>query len=316
MTIKVLFFPFTHIIHNHLSTLLAFFPSFQYLPVSDGFNAHSPLQNLVEQGKIDPVFSSSKQISEVKQSVKDYLSWAQIHRGSEMNLRSLLKDTPYFTSDTQVSAIKSQIKGVRQEASSSVIEKSDRQRDLLFLRMAHLFDRQTESLDRELRDLDQSRDRIVSALRGLETPVDTPLPPSGDPGAIMTRERICAWARCMTAEGGWDSRGETVLFVTTSRAVFDYLESNCEDHANPLDIERIKVHENECENTSEWQRQLGKCLMSAIQGDGNPGDSLPEVNDGCSLSGQIKLGFFSGNEINKLFNVSNKSIPVCLIKLK
>jgi hypothetical protein len=76
------------------------------------------------------------------------------------------------------------------------------------------------------------------------------------------------------------------------------------------------VHENYCENKSEWQHQFCDYLMGAIQGDGNRKNDLPKVNDSCSLSGQMKLSFFSGSKINNLFNMSNEQIPVCLIRLK
>jgi len=56
--------------------------------------------------------------------------------------------------------------------------------------------------------------------------------------------------------------------------------------------------------------------MRAIQGNGTRENELPKVSDRCSLSGRIKLTLFSGNDINKLFNSSEKQIPVCLIKLK
>ncbi len=39
----------------------------------------------------------------------DYLAWAQLHRGNERNLKHLLKASPYFKSDTDLTSIKSQI---------------------------------------------------------------------------------------------------------------------------------------------------------------------------------------------------------------
>ena len=106
------------------------------------------------------------------------------------------------------------------------------------------------------------------------------------------------------------------LFITTSEAVFKELESNCKDVVNALDIDKIKVHENECENKTEWQHHFYQYLMGAIQGDGNRKNQVQSATDKCSVSGQIKLHLFPGNGINKCFNMSDKHIPVCLIKLK
>ncbi len=320
MTLKVLFFPFTHITRNQLDTLLTFFPSFHHLPVSVDFNQDQVLRNLFEQGKITPFFSSAEELEPVEQKVEQYLAWARIHKGNEVNLKSLLKDTPSFTSDTHVTAIKSQIKGTQGDIASAVSDEFVLQRDLLFLKMAQLCDEQNERIDLELKNLDKTREKLVSTLRGLEEPLsEAQAGKTGDYqdfGAVMTRERISAWSGCMAQKGGIKSDGNRPLFVTTSEAAFDYLESNCEDIVNTLDIDQIKVHENCCENKSEWQRQFCDCLTGAVQGDGNRENNLPKIEDECSLFGQIKLSYFSGNGINNLFNLSDKQIPVCLIKLK
>lgn len=320
MISKILFFPFTHIAQKQLDTVLTFCPLFEYFPAAKDLKRYPLVQEKFEQQKIFPLFSSPDDLAMVEQSVEQYLAWAQIHKGNEVNLKSLIKDNPYFTNDTQVTAIKSQIKSAKDDEASSLTGESALQRDLLFLKMAHLCDEQNESIDLELKTLDKNREKLVSTLRGLENDLnenDLGIADSGkDPGTMMTRERICAWSRCVAQKTDMESDGTRFLYVTTSEAVFDYIESNCSYVVNTLDIDKIKVHENECENKSEWQHQLSDYLMGAIQGDGNRKKELPKVNDGCSLSGQIKLGLFSGNNINKLFNTSDKQIPVCLIKLK
>ncbi|SDT84443.1 hypothetical protein [Desulfobacula phenolica] len=320
MTIKFLFFPFTHITQNQLDTLLTFFPSFHHLPVSLDFKQNQVLQNLFEQGKITPFFSSAKELEPVEQKLEQYLAWASIHKGNQVNLKSILRDTPYFTSDTHVAAIKSQIKGTQEDIVSAESAESVLQRDLLFLKMAQLFDEQNERIDLELKNLDKTRKKMVSVLRGLEEPLrkdqSDKTGDNQDFGTVMTRERISAWSGCMAQKGGIKPDGDMPLFVTTSEAVFDYLESNCKDIVNTLDIDQIKVHENCCENKSKWQHQFCDYLMGVIQGNGNRENNLPKIKDGCSFLGQIKFSYFSGNGINNLFNMSDRQIPVCLIKLK
>jgi hypothetical protein len=332
MTNKILFFPFTHITENQLSTILTFFQSFQYSPLNVDFGQDKTLDQLFKQGKITPWFSSLKELLPVEQKLEEYLAWAQVHKGSRVDLKSLLRDTPYFTSDTSVNSIRSQIKPDIEPDKGSLPDKATLEQDLLFLKMAQLCDEQNESIDLELAKLDKTRDELVSTLRGIESfssetldingdinktdTEDIIIPVQKDLGTMMTRERISSWSGCMAQKGGLTHDGGNPLFITTSPAVFEYLESNCEDVVNTLDIDKIKVHENECENKNEWQNQIYNCLMNAIQGDDRPEEVLPKVNDNCSFSGQIKLSFFSGNDINNLFNLSNKQIPVCLIKLK
>jgi len=325
MAIKFLFFPFTHMSESHLNTVLTFFPSIQYLPMARNFDHRPDLQKLFKQGKITPFFSSSDQVAAVKQSLDQYLAWARIHKGNEVNLKSLLKNTPYFTNDSDVTAIKSQIKGggnlSAENASDTVLPaESNLHKDFLFLKMAHLHDEQNEGIDLALKELDTSHDALMSTLRGpdLSSEQGQALTSGGssDAGTLMTGRRIHAWARCMAATGGLNQEGGTPLFITTSEAVFDYLESNCKDLVNALDIDPIKVHENGCENKNEWHRYFCGDLMRAIMGQGVRESNLPKADDNCSLWGKIKLGLFSGNDINHLFNLPDKQIYVCLIKLK
>jgi hypothetical protein len=171
-----------------------------------------------------------------------------------------------------------------------------------------------------LKRLDKSRDNLVLTLRGLDLPVqeegEETRARSRDFGEMMTRERIFAWSRCMAAKEGFKNQGGTPVFVTASQAVFDYLGSNCTDLVNALDIDKIKVHENECENQGEWQHHFYEGLMAAIQGHGNLENDKPEVRCKCARFGQIKVSLFSGDNINRFFNLADKQVPVCLIKLK
>ena len=339
MTIRFIFFPFTHICENQLKTVLTFFPSFEYLPITKDFDSRPNLNKLFGLRKIVPYFLSNDRLVALEQNLEQYLAWAQIHKGNEVNLKLLLKQTPYFKSDSDVTAIKSKIKKSQGDKDPDIALSSEShlRQDLLFLKMADLYDEQNEGIDLALNHLDKSHDTLISNLRGLEnfsshdkmsnvqnnTDVDAEKGlDNKDAGAFMTQQRIWAWSRCMAAMGGLNhQQGDTPLFITTSEAVFDYLESNGNGAVNALDIDKIKVHENECKNKSLWQNQFCDDLMRAFQSDGGRENNLPQINDNCNLdncnlSGEIKLCIFSGDDINKLFNCSDKQIYVCLIKLK
>lgn len=318
MTIRFVFFPFTHIREKQLKTVLTFFPSFEYLPMTKDFENHPDLNKLFGLRKITPFFLSHDRLVALEQNLKQYLAWAQIHKGNEVSLKLLLKQTPYFTSDSDVTSIKSKIKKSHEGKGPDIVlpGESHLLQDLLFLKMADLYDEQNEGIDLALNHLDTSHDTLISNLRGLES-FSSPDETTKDAGAFMTQQRIWAWSRCMAAMGGLNHlEGDTPLFITTSEAVFGYLESNCNDVVTALDIDKIKVHENECTNKSQWQDQFCDDLMRAVQADGDRENNLSEINDNCHLSGEIKLCIFSGNDINKLFNCSDKQIYGCLIKLK
>ncbi len=295
MTGQTLFFPFTHITRDQRDIVSTFFQEFSCLP---------------------PEYLESAQPQAL-----EYIEWAKIHKGNEHNLKALLKGTPYFTSDTHISSIKSQIKGVQDKEEK--VQKSAKEifeNDLLFLTMAGLSDEQYEQIDLELKALDKSRETLLKELRGIENSLeaskDEKAAAPRDSGEVMTKERVSAWFNCMGAQNALNPDGKTNLFVTTSPAVFDYFETNCSDVVNALDIDQIKVHENKCKVKIEWQHQLKKYLMKAIKGEGNQKEDLPEAMDECRRSGQIKMGLFSGGMINLLLNDSDKHMAVCLINLK
>ncbi len=333
MTPRYLFFPFTHISDNQLNAVLSVCNCFHYLPVTRDFSENAALDACYKKGRILPHFSSLKQVEDIERISAQYLDWAAVHKGDETNLKALLRDSPYFTRDTDVTAIKSQVLktpksahvsdngksagGAWAHAGSSNDSRPDKR--LLFLKMAQLCDTQYDDIDKKLKMLDKNQDALLKDLLGqdshLPEPVDNPLP-SVDFGGKMTAERISSWAGIMAARGELEKQGEISIFITTSQAVFDYLESNCENIVNPLDIKEIKVHENECKNQKEWQYRLNDSLMQAVQGGNCREKDLAGADDGCSLQVGLKLGLFSGETINKIFNMTTKPVPVCLVRLK
>ncbi|OGR22029.1 MAG: hypothetical protein A2277_18310 [Desulfobacterales bacterium RIFOXYA12_FULL_46_15] len=321
MTDPCIFFPFSHISQDQLDALQAFFSSFIFFPAAADLKHHERLLKPAGQGVAIPVLSSGDDLSSVNYTFEQYMAWAKVHKGNEHNLRSLLKDNPYFTSDSDLFAIKSQIRGITKKSEPDQQEQNVLHQDLLFLQMAKQCDQENESIDLQLGNIDKTRDRMFSTLMGEEDPVDDVLPcgkrgRTADPGAMMTRERIKAWSRCMIHSNIYRTIGQNPLFVTTSGAVIDYLETICSDVINALDINLIKVHENECENKTGWQQQVFEQLEGAAKGDAGRQNDLLEVNDECSVSGQIKLSLFSGNKIHDLFNLKYEPIAVCLIGLK
>jgi len=315
-----IFFPFSYIAQDQLAALQAFFSSFAFFPVAADLEHSIRLKELVDTGRAVPVFSSREDLALVDHQFEEYMAWVKIHKGNEHNLRFLLNGNPYFTSDSDLTAIKSQIRDKREVIKPQQPAKDGLLKDLLFLKMAGQCDQEKESIDFQLSNIDRAGNSMFSILRGEEDPMEAVVsgrkPGIPDPGAIMTRERIEAWARCMTHSNILENTGESPVFVTTSEAVVDYLETISSDAINALDIDPIKVHENECENKTGWQRQVFEQLMGAAKGDKGRQKHLPEVNDECFLSGQIKLSLFSGNNIHNLFNLKDKQIAVCLIRLK
>lgn len=315
---QYIFFPFTHISQHQLRAVSVFFPEWYYLPLQHEKEDLPHIKAAVQAGELKRIPLSTEDLDTAKQKVLQYTQWAKIHKGNERNLKAILKDSAYFTSDTQVTAIKSQIKGKLAKKADAAAQR--REKALLFLSMAQMCDEQNEQIDLELKAVEKNRENLFSALLGSDDPIREISEGSSftdtDAGLIMTRERITAWAGCMALAGEMNDGQKPWFLVTTSPAVMDYLESNCSDVINALDIDQIKVHENNCSMKTKWQHQFCESLMQAVHGEGIREKDLPKITDSCVVSGQIKLCVFSGDFINELLKVSGKQIVVCLVNLK
>lgn len=313
----LLFFPFSHVSRLQRETLLAFFSSFQYTPLVTDFGREPEMAQLETAGRVTPQFAKAEKLAAIETRVNDYLAWVQLHKGNERNLKALLKDNPYFTDDTGVASIRSQL---RRGTGSTTDTKKARDPDpLLFLKFAQMADEQNEKIDAELMGLEKSKAALFSELKGeldAEIP-DGPAPESRDPGRVMTGERIANWIRYAGREGLLKSDGAGPLLVTTSDAVFDHLASISKGAINALDIDTIKVHEDGCELKPEWQECLLETLEKAMAGEGLTDDKLPEsIQDNCGIKGQIRLGLFSGIDLGDQVPLPGRPMVVCLVKLR
>ena len=135
---RYLFFPFTHITQNDLDTILTFLSQLHCLSINRNFKKSKNLQQLFDQGKIIPYFLSPETLAPVEQKAEQFFECARIHKGDELNLKSLVKDNPYFTSDSDVTAIQSQIRWNKKDGQDSLSDDLSLQKDLLFLKMAQI----------------------------------------------------------------------------------------------------------------------------------------------------------------------------------
>ena len=333
--LKILFFPFTHITDQDLNTILAVFPKFHYLSINQDLNNNKVLKQLREQNKITPHFISSRIDKLVGQNFQQYLDWAKIHKGNEQNLKLLFKETPYFTNDSDITAIKSHIIKNDETRESAISQETSLHNkllnDLLFLKMAQLHDEQHENIDLELKNINKNREELVSNLRCLDS-FEEEIKENKlsnysdiDSRTTMIQKRLLTWSNNIVAmeiikqenKDEAENEADKVLFVTTNEEVFSYLESNCKDIINIFDNDNIKAHENRCQNSAMWQCQFETFLMDVISKNSQKESALPEVNDNCHKRLRIKICSFYGGDVNQnIFNVANREISVCLIKIK
>ena len=292
--------------------MYSFFNTFYFMPIAADFNDDETLRSLQENKKLSPVFTPEDELAMVQN---------KINRGNENNLKALLKDSPYFTSDTAITTIQSDIRKNVASENRTVVQEMNLHQKLLFLSFAKISDAQNEKIDRKLCELEKTNKDLFSTLRGFDSNghdlvPDGTLTDHNDPGIYMTRERIVSWLSYFQEKVKVDSTKDNFIYVTTSEAVFDHLVSISQDVVNALDIKPIKVHENECENKNEWLKSIEKIIEKAIQMGDIKESWEPELNDGCNMTGQLKLAFLSSGELKKTIQITGKSIPLCLVRLK
>ncbi len=322
------FFPFSHIDSVQLKTLLTVFPVFRYLPVSSGPVEGSPLDSLIRQGKVLPEYHSEETVTRVHRQVESFMEWARMHRGNEKNLKALIKDSPYFSDDADPTRIQSQLKArISRGQGAQNRPAPDSQNHimadpLVFLTFARNLDRENERIDTGLQALEKSRDTLFSELRG-EDDVTDPLPPGNtgfsDPGANMTGGRVLSWLKAAGETALLENSPAPKLLVTTSPAVFDYILEQSKDVINGLDIESIKVHEDECPLKQKWQDAFCRVLEKAIADKKRTQEEIPEdAADGCSACINIKLGIFSERTdflSQSEFIWGQENFGICLVQL-
>jgi len=317
---EVLFFPFSHADQSQRTTLTAFFPRFVFLPLDADLTRSPGMVPLVEKKKAVPVFTPKSRLDEVASRVDAWMNWAEMHRGNEHNLKALLRDTPYLTDHLGPASIQSELRSRMAGKTLYKFEDFPNKPDpLLFSIIAGLTDAQNEAVDQAMAELEKKRTALFSRLRGEAAPENSgkPEPPRRDPGAVMTRERIRAWAAC-AREAGLFSDQKPVIFVTTSTAVFDLVSANASRVINALDIDGIKVHEDGCDHQAEWWKQLLDLIDGLAAGPPDEGlarKTLGARDDLCTLTGGIQVRILEGPGLETALNLPGRRVRVCRVSL-
>ncbi len=317
--ITPVFFPFTYIKERDARTVAAFFDGCRFLCTTLEAEFSTYARDLIERDVLQPVWPEKEDLKRVLQKVDEFNAFAQLNKDSGSRLKDFLRERPYFKSDTGVARIRTEIMKTTGETAGEP-DRDSFLRHLLFLRLAGMVAAEKEEIDARLKSLDVREKRLFSEMRGrgpgVEDAAVSPFPLSGDePGETAAASFIHAWADFFNQARFSRNGDASVLFVTTSRAAADYLNSVCKNRINILDIKNFKVHESECKNTHEGKRAFGRYVAAAVK-KGNPAaDQPPEASDGCAVRAQIELDILKGGYIETIFSDFDNGIPVCRINI-
>lgn len=322
-----IFFPFTHISQSQLKTVLTVFKRISYFPIIPVSEVAGKKKEEDARTGVFPVIQNPERMAAAVRKADEYAQWAALNRGNERNLKTLLKEDPYFKSDTDISTLKSHLlKGVSKQ--ESIKKTADMNEILLqamvFLRISQVLDGERETIREQFESLKRSENRLMDTIKGSlleedilqEDPHGHEDQERDEPGEYLTAKRIHAWFTFFKQNGYVKLFNTKPILVTTSEAVFEYIVSFDKKSVNALDIDNIKVHENNCVRKNSWQTSFYTFVQSALENKAGQIDRITGSEDGCAVNARIRLYLLSGeNAENNILQNTYETVPVCLVQL-
>jgi len=263
---KPIYFPLTYISEQSVEALASCFEQIAlYQPCSR--NIPETLQKWAEKRVLDIRVPAKQDNDRLERVIKEYKAWAELHKGSELAFFKSRKDAVPFFDENSPSQIRSELKSELKKDMQGPAEKEKTDplfNARLFLCMAQDSDIRNLEVSQHITSFETKEQDMMNALKGgddfdiaeFETPKTENSLPREDPGIYMTAERIEAWFHLMQHDPE-----KSALFVTDSRAVFDYLTEKNPAAETVLCLERIPFCKDRSdEKFQSWQDNLKKYL--------------------------------------------------------
>ena len=316
--IKPIFFPFAHITQTEMDRITSFFERFVYLPPCRESQVDSVVSRAVKKGCMTVHPPDAGILEQVEGQAEGYKQLARMNRDGKAGLREFLRMGPFLKSNTSVGGIRSDIEKGAMSAENAGEPAEDANRDLLFLYLSAVFDREKRAVESEFQSLRAAEKRLFETMRGVEGQKDLPEGHSfrlEDLGEYMTEERIHAWARYSAQTLPGPEPGVLPVYVTSSPSVFDYMISSAQSAINILDIEHFRVHEEECKNQHQWKKEWNDFIQRLLENDDEARSASPgPVEDECWRKVTFRLRLLAGGDAVHMFRHAGESLPVCLIE--
>jgi len=255
---KPIYFPFTYVPEAAGKALAACFGQTSVYQIAST-KIPDDMKKLAEDGILDlriPVDSNGKLLDKI---LKDYRGWIVSRQGVETAyLRTIAEEIPFFD-ESASSQIRSDLKKTGKQTPSP--EKPDPLfQAKLFLHMAQEFDIENTGLDRELMDIEALEEDFMKDLKGEDDDdqaraIVRMVLEKDDPGHYMTKERLKAWALLMHQDP--EIFG---LFVTSSRAVVEYIIDSVPETVRVIRFDTIPASNQNEEALVKWRYQLRESL--------------------------------------------------------
>ena len=227
---KPTYFPFTFMPESTLRKLNSFFKEIIVYQASQQM-IPDQLKQMAADKRIDIRVPVIKDETKLKAIIKEYSSWAELHKKNRMSAgidsTGLMQETPFF-SNISVSQIKDQIKGRKEkDIEFKSQNEADCEQDIIlsarvFLAMAQEYDIQNYDVSRDLTIYNTLEEELFQELTGKD---HNPLPAnsnaglfrSSEAGSFMPEKRIKTWSSLALHDP--DLTG--LLFITDSAVVLE-----------------------------------------------------------------------------------------------
>ncbi len=255
---KPIYFPFTYISKPTAQALAACFAQTAVYQLATS-KIPDEMQESADTGILEiriPVTDDGEKLDAI---VKEYRTWADVHRGSEIGFLKFMADKIPFFDESSSSQIRALIKKTGEKTPSP--EKPDPLLHArLFLHMAQELDLQNDRLTRDLVTVEAMEEDFMKELKGENE--DDPARAAAikaletdDPGHYMTQERIESWALLMQQDPQVSG-----LFITSSRAVLDLLQDRMPEMEEVTRFDAVPAGVPDPEARATWQDELIKYL--------------------------------------------------------
>jgi len=332
---KPVFFPFTYIsrpvaetLSNLFGKIVVYQPSHQKLPES--------MEELSQNGMLDIRVPVIKDKNIVDAMLKECTAWINLHQGNKGMIKAFFKthkDTIPFFNDSLTPQIKADIRK-RSQGNQQEIKPDSLLGAILFLHIAQEFDIQNREINQGFLDVEKMEQNLFENLKGenefAQTTAGINRLIAGDPGDYMTKDRIKAWSLIMQYDH--DISG---LFITNSRAAFDYLADKTPEAKIIYKFKSIPADKNSIGKTEKWRNSLIKLLETLVE---NPWQDSNEIikesgfikerNEKVSMTfslvpGEMPHDFFSRcadfnphEHIEITDDIRLKNTLICLIEIE
>jgi hypothetical protein len=308
--IKPIFFPFTHLQATDIEALSALFKSISFFPASKPDEFEQSYSHIKDKNFLLPIYAENKDFKLVLNKVNEYRNWGELNKENKGNLKAFLQNRPYFTDNTNVRHIRDVIEHPHKENNNLQFKEESLLKNLMFLRLAKIHDTEKENLNNKFNTIEKNEQKLFSDIQGIDPKFDGK--GAGDLGEYMTSKRVSAWVEFFNNKNPFNP---SLLFVTTSFAVMEYLLSVSKNKIKLLDIDNLKVHEKKCKNKNQWVEIFNKYVENLVIPDKQLLNVPAERDDNCTLEVKIKLYLLQGDDISSFFQGVGEKIPVCLVSV-